>query len=108
MLYCTKCVKFHGTQMEGEKACHKCKGEVIEITSAKLHETINNLTDAMKKLETTKENPRQLITIAKSIEKGEKVFRKEYEKRVTQLESIQQELSLIQNFSDKMGYKLEG
>lgn len=77
--------------------------------SPKLLETIKEINDAVNSLTVAKgvrKNPRDIINVGKIIEKGEKKIQKEFAKRTEELENIQKEMELINEFATSMGYTL--
>lgn len=77
-----------------------------ENLSPKLIEIMQEIINAVEKMSTIRTNPKDIIAVAKTIEKGEKNLIREYDKRIKAIKEANRELEQIAAFAAKMGYTL--
>lgn len=106
MNYCVTCQKDYRNAKIIE--CPHCKGEIREVKAARLVELMRELSETLTKMtpQFIKPNPKELVEIAGTIQKGEKRLLKEYKYRVAAFAELNYQLSVIVGFAEKMGYNL--
>lgn len=111
MKYCVSCEwSLEGIELEDPCHCPKCTEEIRDIKSSRLVDLMKELNDIIISMDAGKmqANPKALIEVARTIEKGEKRLAREYARRLEDIKDVEYELMAILKFAERMNYKLEG
>jgi len=108
MNYCTACNINLGTVEIENNKCPKCATTIRTITNTKLINILTELNETMYKVSKgITKNPKDIIELAKIIQKGEKKLANEYKKKMELMQDLDYELSVITKFAQQMNYNIE-
>lgn len=110
MMYCVNCsMNLSDNEVKEEGFCPRCDSPIREIKTSRLVDILTELQTAVESLQSNvaKTSPKDIISVSRIIEKGEKKLKKELDKRLETLKDIDYEIEVINSFREFMGYTNE-